>query len=139
MNMEDIAKRLRAFWAEINKLEWVQGVKHPLTPPRIFKNLWGHDHDCTKTRARCQICGHAVSDDNKERHEIIFPCERTKCLCSEPYTFGLNSHIVCDVCDGMYRAIYINWTLKNRDYFKKFDDDVNKLRGSDGRRRMGLD
>ena len=137
--VHDITQKLRAFWAEINKLEWVQGVKHPLTPSLIFKNAWLHDRISEKTKTRCQICSHAVSDKDTEHHELIFPCERGKCLCQEPLSLGLTAHVVCDVCDAMYRAIYINWTMKNRDYFKKFDDDLKQMRGSDGRRRMGLD
>lgn len=136
---EEIAKKLRAFWADIHKLEWIPGIKHPLTPVRIFKNLWSYDQDRKKTKARCQICDHAISDDNRERHELIFACERGKCLCSEPFNFGLTAHTVCDVCDGMYRAIYINWGMKNRDYFKKLDEELRKLRGPEGRNRMGLD
>ena len=136
---QEIAKRVRAFWAEINKIEWVPGIKHPLTPVQIFKNLWDHDQDRTKTKARCQICDHAISDDNLERHELIFSCERGKCLCREPFAMGLTAHNICDLCDGMYRAIYINWLMKDRDYFKKLDQELVKLRGSEGRRRMGLD
>jgi hypothetical protein len=138
MSAREITEKLRAFWAMISQ-EWVRGVKHPDTPPLIFRNTLSHDYDHAKTKSRCKICGHAISDEPKERHEVIFSCDRSKCLCSEPFVSGLVSHVVCDVCHSMHHAIYVNWSLENRDYFKKFDDELAKLRGTDGRRRMGLD
>jgi hypothetical protein len=115
-----IGDSVRKFFLQI-ATEWTHGVKHPSTPPIIFKNLWMVDTIRSRTRSRCQICDHAISDDPLKRSEIVFVCEKGKCLCPEKAT-GIVAHAVCDVCTIMFRAIYTNWGLKNRDYFRNLDE-----------------
>jgi hypothetical protein len=117
MNVND---KVRQFWRDI-LTEWTRGVKHPSTPVKVFKNVWLTDILRAGTKARCQICDHAISDDPMKRNELAFICEKGKCLCTDTPT-GVTAHNVCEVCAIMFRAIYTNWSLKDRDYFRKLDD-----------------
>lgn len=125
---EEVSKKVRAFWLDVNSLKWIQGIKHPATPITVFRNVWSYDRDRKQTRARCSICDCAISDDEMKRHELVFVCDG-KCLCQRPYVMGINSHKVCDVCDSMYRAMYINYGMKNRNYFRNCDDEQKKSTG----------
>lgn len=118
---------------------WTPGSRHPETNVVVFKNVWSYDLVRRKIKARCAVCDFVISEDLAKRKEIVFECDPGKCLCTIPYQTGLKAHVVCDVCDGMYRALYVNWAMQDRNFFKNMDDEVKKLRGGDSRRRMGLE
>jgi hypothetical protein len=118
-----IGDSVRKFLLQI-ATEWTRGSKHPETPSIVFKNVWMTDSIRSRTRSRCQVCDHAVSDEPMQRGEVLFICEKGKCLCPEKAT-GVVGHTVCDLCAAMFRSLYVNWGLKSRDYFRKLDDAEN--------------
>lgn len=117
----DITQKLKAFFQEINKVEWVRGVKHPATPKGVFINVWKQDQQRVNSNARCQVCDFVIEKEEWKRNELVFVCEKGKCLCTEPLRPGVNSHQVCDVCQAIFRSLYVNYSLKDRDYFRKLD------------------
>lgn len=37
-------------------MNWIQGVKHGLTPTTIFRNVWEWDRLREKSKAQCEVC-----------------------------------------------------------------------------------
>lgn len=106
---------------------WIQGVKHALTNTIIFKNLWEWDRVRSRLTGRCQVCDTVISSKEFDYKEIIFECTEGRCNCPKPYTIsGLRSHKVCEVCDAMYRALYVNYGMKSINYFKNIDEREKK-------------
>jgi hypothetical protein len=107
-------------WVMTHPPEWTPGVKHPMTPLRVFKNVY----DCDKLRriltARCNICNYVVSRDPIAVKEVLYKCDDIRCCLVTP---GL--HQVCEMCYWMWRALYMNLGsefnpgLKNPRYFKE--------------------
>jgi hypothetical protein len=129
MNLpREIAKKVRSLFAEINSISFTSGVKHPATPVGVFKNVWYHDKMQRHALYNCQVCGYFVSDEEAKRKELVFSCDASKCLCQKPYLAGLNQHKVCDLCDAMYRALYVNYAMANRNYFKDLEEEERKAR-----------
>jgi hypothetical protein len=125
---KEIAKKVRNLFADINSLSFSSGTKHPVTPVGVFKNVWYHDKMQANALYKCDVCGYFVSDEETKRKELVFACDPGKCLCQKPYLAGLNLHKVCDLCNDMYRAVYVNYGMKNRNYFKDLDEDEREAR-----------
>ncbi len=118
-------------------MAWVQGQKHPDTPRTVFVNVYECDKVRRILKGRCKICGFVISSDEKKVKELVFKCDDSQCDCHKMY--GAISHRVCDVCDGMFRALYSNYSLKNMNYFKAIDEK-EKAENDDPKRkdRLGL-
>lgn len=114
--------------------EWVPGQKHPNTSRTVFMNVSEIDKVRRVLTARCKICGTTVSRDEKAVKELVFKCEDKTCDCHKMY--GAISHRVCSLCYDMQHALYFNYAMKNRNYFKELDDKEKE--DPDKRRRMGL-
>jgi hypothetical protein len=98
--------------------EWVPGLKHPMTPRTVFMNCYEIDKVRRVLMARCKICGHTVSKDEKAVKELMYRCDKsTFCGCGE-----FKTHQVCSLCYDMFHALYANYLMKNRNYFKDMDD-----------------
>jgi hypothetical protein len=102
-------------------VNWIQGVKHALTNTTIFRNLWEWDQLRNKLPGRCQTCDIVISTIEYQYKSILFFCAPSKCLCNKPYVMGPKMHDVCEVCDALFRSLYVNYNLKNRNYFKELD------------------
>ena len=127
---EILMKKIRA---------WFKGEKHPDTPKTVFMNVWGCDLARRVLKGRCAVCDHVVSSDPNNVKELIFACDGIKCKC-DPIVVtltGLKAHDVCDVCDAMFRSLYINWGLENKNYYKEWDEREKRDR-DDARRKGGL-
>jgi len=116
-------------------VSWIPGLKHPETPRTEYMNC----HDLDRLRrvliARCSICDYVVSRDEKAVRELIFTCKDTTCQCQKT---GAASHQVCNLCYDLFHALYANYLMKNRNYFREMDDRDRKDYDPDKRRRMGL-
>lgn len=116
---------------------WVKGEKHPDTPRTVFMNCYEHDRTRRVLLARCRVCDHAVSRDARAVREIVFVCDDKNCDCKKLY--GAISHYVCNLCYDMFHALYVNYGLKNTNYFKVIDEKEKKDDDDTKRRdRMGL-
>jgi hypothetical protein len=114
------------FWK--STMEWKTGIRHPDTPKQIFHNVWMADRIRGGVKGRCSVCETTISAVPNEYHELVYPCNPNDCHCQLPYRSGLNSHPVCDVCASMFRAMYISYTLKDRNYFREEQDDKRSTR-----------
>jgi hypothetical protein len=114
-------------------MDWIRGLKHARTPPAVFKNAKQWDLLRAINKRRCQICDATISSNQFEIKEIMFECSENRCSCSKPYPSLINLHEVCEVCDAMYRALYVNYGMKNQNYFKNLDNEDKA-----NRQRMGL-
>lgn len=112
-------------------LEWVPGLKHPETLAVVFKNVWGCDLKRRVLKSRCHECGFVVSDDDKAAKELVYTCRNPKCDCSR--IGNSRSHHVCEACYDIFHSLYLNYTLKNRNYFREIDQAE-----AEGRKRMGM-
>lgn len=116
---------------------WVQGQKHPDTPRTVFMNAWECDRLRRILKSRCALCGYVVSDDERLVKEILYKCEDPRCRCNKLY--GAMSHRVCDLCYNMFHSLYVNYLMKNTNYFKDIDEKEKAERDDPERRkRMGL-
>lgn len=97
--------------------EWVQGLKHPMTPRTVFMNCYEYDRVRKVFISRCKICDIQISRDEKVMKELMFRCVGTACNCKE-----FKTHPVCSLCYDMFHALYANYSMKNRNYFKDIDD-----------------
>lgn len=106
---------------------WIKGQKHPDTPRTIFMNVWECDRVRRALKSRCEFCEFVVSDDAQQAKEIVIKNDNNQFV----------SHHVCDLCYNVFHALYMNYGLKNRNYFKDIheeEEEENKKR----RGRMGL-
>lgn len=113
---------------------WVPGLKHYLTPRTVFANCTEYDRVRRVLLARCKICDHTVSRDEKAVKELVFKCKDKNCECQKGY--GTKAHQVCSLCYDMFHALYANYSMKNRNYFKELDDADKD--DPEKRKRMGL-
>lgn len=97
--------------------EWVPGLKHSMTPHTVFLNCYEYDLVRKVILARCKICNIQISRDEKAMKELMFRCVGTACNCGQFIT-----HPVCSLCYDMFHALYVNYLMKNRNYFKDMDD-----------------
>jgi hypothetical protein len=97
--------------------EWIPGKKHPDTPRTEFMNCWEYDRVRKVIIARCKICNATISRDEKAAKELLFRCVDTACNCGQHIT-----HPVCCLCYDLFHALYANYGMKNRNYFKDMDD-----------------
>ena len=117
--------------------EWITGEKHPDTPRTVFYNVWGLDRVRKVLPGRCRICDYVISSDEKAVRELIFVCSDKNCDCKKMY--GAISHHVCNLCYDMWHALYMNYLMKNVNYFRNIDEKEKKDSDDFGRRnRMGL-
>src|SRR4029077_14015593 len=99
---------------------WAQGHRHPNTAGTIYKNVCQWDQLRKILRGRCTICDFVVSNDEKYVKELFFKCDDQFCACNKADREG-GTHLVCDLCEAMFRALYSNHGLKNMNYFKAID------------------
>lgn len=88
---------------------YIRAAKHPKTPELIWRNLFMLDIIRGRVRGRCEECDATVSEDAIKVQEIYDQATQ-------------KTMHVCDVCAGMHRALYINYGMKNRNYFKEIDE-----------------
>lgn len=116
---------------------WVAGEKHPDTPRNVFMNVHDYDRVRRVLLARCKVCDYVISRDEKAVREIVFVCADPKCDCKRLY--GAISHKVCYLCYDMFHTLYVNYSLKNMNYFKAIDEKEKKENDDSRRRdRLGL-
>jgi hypothetical protein len=116
---------------------WTKGEKHPDTPRTIFVNVYECDRVRRVLIARCRICNFVISRDEKAVREIAFVCDDPGCDCKKMY--GPISHRVCNCCYDMFHALYVNYGLKNMNYFRALDEKDKAERDDPKRRdRLGL-
>ena len=99
---------------------WVSGQKHPDTPRTVFMNCYEYDRVRRILRGRCRSCGYVISEDEKAVKEIAFVCADVNCNCHKMY--GPISHRVCSLCYDVFHSLYVNYKLKNVNYFKQIDE-----------------
>lgn len=118
-------------------MNFIQGVKHPATDLQIFKNVWEWDRIRRILKSRCAICDAVVSRDEKAVKELIYQCSNASCTCNNS---GSKAHQVCSLCYDLFHSLYVNYQLKDMNYFRNLDEAEAKERGDDTnrRRRMGL-
>jgi hypothetical protein len=119
-------------------VSWIPGLKHPATPKIIYMNCYEYDRVRRAITGRCKICNFVVTRDEKAVRELVFKCGDTSCDCQRT---GLSRpHPVCHLCYDMFHALYANYTMVNRNYFKELDDQdkANSGDNPEKRRRMGL-
>lgn len=120
-----------------NILEWTEGKRHPNTPIQVFQNVRDYDHVRRILIARCGICKATISRDEKAVKELVFVCEDISCDCKKMY--GAISHRVCSLCYDLFHALYANYGMKNRNYFKEMNDrERAELNDPKRRDRLGL-
>jgi DNA polymerase III delta prime subunit len=123
-------------WAK-RLLGWTPGVKHPDTGTTVFRNCYEQDKLRRILYARCRICDFVVSRDEAAVKELIYQCNNSSCECRRPG--GSRAHQVCDICYALFHALYMNYQLKNMNYFRELDEkdekDKNDFRRKD---RLGL-
>lgn len=119
-------------------VSWIPGLKHPATPKTQYMNCYEYDRVRRIITSRCKICDYAVSKDEKAVKELVFVCENKTCDCHKMH--GAISHKVCSLCYDMFHALYANYIMKNRNYFRELDEQDKRDSGNDPekRRRMGL-
>lgn len=117
---------------------WTKGEKHPETPRTVFMNCYEYDKVRRILVARCKICDHVISRDEKAVREIVFVCDDPKCACKRMY--GAISHRVCSVCYDMFHSLYMNPCMTNMNYFKELDEKEKKDKDDDTKKRdrMGI-
>lgn len=117
---------------------WIQGEKHPETPRTVFMNCYEYDRVRRVLLARCRICDHVISRDERAVRELVFVCDDPTCDCKKMY--GAISHRVCNLCYDMFHALYVNYGMKSMKYFKAIDEKEKAERDDDlkKRERMGL-
>ncbi len=114
-----------------NEDGWDSGSKHPETHPVVFRNCWSQDLVRRVLSGRCHECGYVVSDDAKAVKELLYKCQDLDCACAR---IGMaRTHRVCDACYNIFHSLYINYGMRNRNYFRDFDE-----KDTEGRKRMGL-
>jgi len=123
-------------WAK-KLLGWTRGEKHPNTPYTVFANCYQYDRVRTILPARCRICDYVVSRDEKAVRELIYVCDNKACHCHQ--VGGSHAHQVCSVCYDLFHSLYMNYQLKDMNYFRNLDEK-DKRDGDDWKRRdrMGL-
>ena len=118
-------------------ISWIPGMKHPSTTKTQFKNCHEYDRVRMVLKARCKICDATVSRDAELARELVFVCKDTDCGCKKIY--GAISHPVCTLCFDMFQALYVNYGMAYRNYFKDMDDREKKeFNDPEKRKRMGL-
>jgi hypothetical protein len=118
-------------------VSWIPGLKHPETGRTQFLNCHEYDRVRMVLKTRCTICDATVSRDEKAVRELVFICKDTACTCKQVY--GAANHPVCLLCYDMWYALYANYLMKNRNYFKEMDDrDKKDFNDPERRKRMGL-
>lgn len=105
-------------------ISWIPGLKHYNTPKIVFNNCREYDMVRRALVTRCKICDYVVSRDEKAVKELVFVCDNKSCDCHKMY--GAISHQVCSLCYDMFHALYANYTMKNRNYFKEIDDKIKQ-------------
>jgi hypothetical protein len=118
-------------------ISWVPGLKHPATPKIQYMNCFQYDRVRLIISGRCTVCDYVISRDEKAVRELVLKCKDLNCDCHR--AMGAKPHPVCLLCYDMFHALYANYTMKNRNYFRELDDQ-DKRDGMDPekRRRMGL-
>lgn len=124
----NIKVRLERFWKIVG--EFIPGIKHPDTPLQVFQNARSFDKQRQQLGRRCLVCDYTLPKDSFAVKELTFECSPGKCLCPKPYPVGLKVHEVCELCDSMYRSLYVNYGLTSMNYFKNFDDVNARIRGN---------
>ena len=100
--------------------EWTPGQKHPETPKKAFMNCYDQDRVRRILLGRCRICNFVISQDEKAIKEIFVSCGDPNCACT--MAKSAMSHMVCSVCYDMFHSLYVNYSLKNMNYFKNLDE-----------------
>jgi hypothetical protein len=107
-------------WMSVLK-SWVRFEKHPETPRQIFINVHEYDRVRRVLTARCKVCDYVVSRDPKAVRELSMIGE------------------VCNLCYDMYHALYVNYGLRNMNYFKEIDARERRDNDDKNRRdKLGL-
>ena len=101
-------------------IDWTPGSKHPETARTVFVNCHEQDRVRRILPMRCQVCDYVVSRDEKAIREIFCSCGRPDCPCATAKS--ALTHIVCHLCYDMFHALYVNYGLKNINYFKNLDE-----------------
>jgi len=86
-------------------------------------------------KGRCAVCDHVVSSDDKAVREIMLKCSKANCGCAK--VMGKMVHPVCNWCYDMWHALYLNYCMKDLNYFKRWDE-IDEKKDDEGRKRMGL-
>lgn len=116
---------------------WIQREKHPDTPLIVFTNVCEYDRVRRVLFARCRICDHVISRDERAVREVVFICDDPHCECKKMY--GAPSHRVCNLCYDMFHSLYVNYGLKNMNYFKAIDEKEKKEKDDPKKRdRLGM-
>jgi hypothetical protein len=116
---------------------WVEGERHPDTPISVFKRVRDYDHIRRLIPGRCKICKYVISSDEKVVKELVFVCDDAGCNCKKMY--GAISHRVCNLCYDLFHALYVNYLMRDLNYFKAIDEAEKKNNDDQKRRdRMGL-
>lgn len=130
--MLDAVKKFSEYLWKATLDEWKSGMKHPDTPKGIFYNVWKADRITAGVKGRCSVpwCNTVISKVPHEYKELVYPCNENDCQCQKPYRSGINAHPVCETCSDMFRAMYVSYTLKDRDHFrdKEKEDDKRSTR-----------
>ncbi len=117
-------------WAK-KLLGWVRGEKHPNTPRIVFKNVCECDRVRRVLLSRCRICDFVVSRDALAVREISFRCDNKSCC----ITLNTKPHQVCNLCYDLFHSIYVNYGMKDMNYFKQIDEknkaDYDKFKRRD--------
>ena len=100
--------------------QWTPGTKHPETPRTLFMNCCDQDRVRRILLGRCSICDHVISQDEKAIKEIFILCGNPDCACA--LAKSALTHAVCSVCYDMFHSLYVNYSLKNINYFKNLDE-----------------
>jgi hypothetical protein len=94
-------------------LTWIQFAKHPDTHPVIYRNVKGWDQVRMVLKDRCFACDCVVSSDAKSVKEIYVQSKQ-------------KTVPVCDVCYNLHHSLYMNYSLKNMNYFRNIDEAEQK-------------
>lgn len=93
--------------------QYIRAAKHPDTPDTLWRNLFMIDIVRSRVKGRCDYCDATISEDVKNVQEIYEQSTQA------------TKH-VCDVCAAMARSLYVNYGLKNRNYFKEIDEEEQR-------------
>jgi hypothetical protein len=89
--------------------KFTRAAKHPKTPEVVWRNLFMIDLIREKVKGRCEYCDATISEDAKSVEEIY---DRK----------AQKSKNACSVCAAIHRSLYMNYKLKNTNYFQEFDE-----------------
>ena len=103
-------------------LTWIRFAKHPDTHPTIYRNVRDYDQVRAVLKGRCHFCDFVISSDAQKVREVYVQAVQ-------------KTEHVYDLCYALHHSLYLNYGLKNMNYFRNIDEAEQKEQ-QDRRRRM---